>query len=42
MMRIVKDQSGGLEADTVLLLVDPVLSFIPGKFHNRLGNDKYV
>jgi hypothetical protein len=28
MMRIVKDQAGRLEADAVLLLVDPVLSFI--------------
>ena len=42
MMRIIKDQAGRLEADTVLSLVGLVLSFIPGKFHNRLCIDELV
>jgi hypothetical protein len=41
-VRIVKDCAGCLEVDTVLSLVDPVLSFIPGKFHGRLCNGEYV
>ena len=36
MMGIVKDQAGRFETDTVLALVDPVFSFVPGKFHVAL------
>jgi hypothetical protein len=39
---IVKDEDGRFEADLVLLFVGPVLSFVPGKFHNSLRNDDYV
>jgi len=42
MMRIVKDQAGRFEADAMLSLVDPVFSFVPGKFHNGLCVDEYV
>jgi hypothetical protein len=42
MMRIVKDQTGRLEADTVLAFVDSILSFIPGKFRSNLCIDEYV
>ena len=41
-VRVVKNCPGCLEADTVLSLVDPVLSFFPGKFHGRLCNGEYV
>jgi len=40
--RVVKDRSGRLEADSVLLLVDSILSFILGKFHGGLCIDEYV
>jgi hypothetical protein len=39
---IVEDEAGRLEADTVLSLVDPVFSFVPGKFHNGSCVDEYV
>lgn len=42
MVRVVEDQFGRLEADTVLSLVDLILSFIPGKFRGSLCIDDYV
>ncbi len=35
-VRIVEDQNSGFETDAVLSLVDPVFSFVPGKFHVAL------
>ncbi len=41
-VRIIEDQARRLEADAVLSLVDPVFSFVPGKFHNSPCVDEYV
>ena len=42
MVRIVENQAGRFEADAVLALVDPILSFIPGEFHDSPCIDEYV
>ena len=38
LVRVVKDQDGSFEADTMFLRVSPVLAFVPAKFHRSYSN----
>jgi hypothetical protein len=42
LIRIVKDQDCNSEADTMLLRVSPVLSFVPAKFLGSYRNGIFV
>jgi len=41
-VRIIEDQNSGVKTDAMLSLIDPVFSFVPGKFHNGPCVDEYV